>query len=179
MSEFSDSARVPVLQDADLTVWDSLAICEYLNDNYLASKAWPSDRHNKALARAICAEMHAGLSAMRNEMPMNIRASRIVQLSSNALADVARVDAIWSEYVKLDENGDLRLFGSFSIADCFFAPVVMRFDCYKPELSAKAQAYVNSMLEHPSLKSWIADALLETEIVSEDEAGEEREINFV
>lgn len=174
LQEFSETARVPVLQDDGLTVWDSLAICEYVNDNHLAGKAWPSDRRDKALARAICAEMHAGLGALRSEMPMNIRASRVVQLSDNALADLERVDAIWSEYARPDENGDLRLFGSFSIADCFFAPVVMRCNCYQPKLSSTAQAYADSMRQHPSLKKWIADAKLETEIVDEDEAGVER-----
>ena len=174
LSEFSGTARVPVLQDEGLTVWDSLAICEYLNDNYLDGQAWPNGKRDKALARAICAEMHAGLSGMRNEMPMNIRASRVVQLSDQAQTDLARVDAIWSEYAKPDANGDLRLFGRFSIADCFFAPVVMRCDCYQPQLSDAAQAYADSMRQHPSLIKWIADAKLETEIISEDEAGVER-----
>jgi len=165
LAEYSDSARVPVLQDDELSVWDSLAICEYLNDNYLSGNAWPQDKKNKALARSLCAEMHAGMTAMRNEMPMNIRASRKVELSAAAHADVQRVDAIWSKYARPDNSGDLRLFGRFSIADCFFAPVVMRFNCYKPDVSSAAQAYADSMLAHPSLKKWIQSALSETEII--------------
>ncbi len=174
LSEFSDTARVPVLQDEGLSVWDSLAICEYLNDNYLAGQGWPEGKSDKAIARAICAEMHAGLSAMRNEMPMNVRASRYVELSAAAQADLQRVDAIWSEHARPDSHGDLRLFGKFSIADCFFAPVVMRCACYQPELSAAAQAYADSMRQHPSLQKWIADALSETEVIDEDEAGIDR-----
>ncbi len=175
LRRFSDSARVPVLNDGDLTVWDSLAICEYINDQYLGGKAWPAKAADKALARAVTAEMHSGFAALRNEMPMNCRASRHVESSSSAKADIARVDEIWSKYAREDSEGNLRLFGHFGIADCFFAPVVMRFLTYEPELSTSARAYVNSMRKHPSLEQWVSAALLETEIVDIDEAGVDRE----
>ena len=171
---YSASARVPVLRDGDLAIWDSLAICEYINDAYLDGKAWPDDPKTRALARAVSAEMHSGFQALRNEMPMNCRARRYVELSDAAKTDVARVDQIWSEYAQVDSQGDMRLFGQFSVADCFFAPVVMRFTTYDPEVSLLARSYLRSMKEHPSLQRWVADALKEDEIVEVDEAGIER-----
>lgn len=169
--QFSDSARVPVLNDGELTVWDSLAICEYVNDQYLAGKAWPAAPSDKALARAITAEMHSGFAALRTEMPMNCRATRKIELSDLVRADIARIDQIWSTFARADAAGELRLFGQFGIADCFFAPVVMRFLTYQPELSMAAQAYLRSMRAHPSLQSWVDAALRETEVVDDDEAG--------
>lgn len=174
LKQYSDSARIPVLQDGDLTIWDSLAICEYINDVYLDGKAWPSEQEDRALARAVTAEMHSGFAALRNEMPMNCRAHRYVELSDDAKADVKRVDEIWSRYAQVDPKGDLRLFGHFSIADCFFAPVIMRFVTYDPDISVLARSYLNSMKKHPSLRKWQASALQEEEIVGQDEAGVDR-----
>jgi len=171
---FSGTARVPVLIDHDLTIWDSLAICEYLNEHYLLGRGWPNDLKDRATARAITAEMHSGFSSLRNEMPMNIRASRIVEASEATLNDIQRIDEIFSLYARENENGDLRLFGEFCIADCFFAPVIMRFQTYQPELSVEAKAYCQSMIEHPSLQKWIAGALTESEVLPEDEAGQDR-----
>lgn len=173
--QFSDSARVPVLKDGDLTVWDSLAICEYVNEAYLDNKALPEGTSDRAIARSVVAEMHSGFSALRNEMPMNIRASRAVEASNQCFNDIKRIDEIWSRYAREDEFGDLRLFGRFGLADCMFAPVVMRFQTYQPALSKPASVYMNSMQSHPALKKWIADALQETEVVTVDEAGVDRE----
>lgn len=172
--QYSDTARVPVLIDEQTAIFDSLAICEYINEHYLLGQGWPNDVMQRALARAITAEMHSGFAALRNEMPMNIRASRVVSLSASALKDVQRIDAIFSRYAAKNENGDLRLFGEFSIADCFFAPVVLRFKTYLPELSSAAQDYCQSILEHASLQTWIQAAERETEIIDEDEAGVDR-----
>jgi len=174
LKKYSASARVPVLRDAELAIWDSLAICEYINDAYLDGKAWPSDPKVRGIARAVTAEMHSGFQALRNEMPMNCRARRYVELSDAAKADIARVDDIWSEHAQVDSQGDMRLFGQFSIADCFFAPVVMRFTTYEPEISLLARAYLRSMRAHPSIQKWVASALEEDEIVEVDEAGTER-----
>ncbi len=173
---FSPSARVPVLNDQGegVSIWDSLAICEYVNEVHLLGVGYPKDRTDRAMARAISAEMHAGFGALRNEMPMNIRASRIIDPSQACLADIKRVDEIWSAYARTNTNGDLRLFGEFGISDCMFAPVVMRFKTYEPALSEKSTAYMNSMLEHPPLVKWIRAALDETEIVDVDEAGVDR-----
>lgn len=174
LKAFSGSARVPVLNDGELSIWDSLAICEYVNEVYLKGVGLPSAIGDRALARAVCAEMHAGFGALRSEMPMNIRASRIIEPSDACLSDIARVDEIWSSYARENSDGDLRLFGEFGISDCMFAPVVMRFFTYQPQVSGKAKAYMDSMLEHPALKQWIAEALQETEIVDVDEAGADR-----
>ena len=175
LKKYSDSARVPVLNDGDLTIWDSLAICEYINDVCLDGKGWPEDAHDRAMARSLTAEMHSGFSALRSEMPMNCRARRYVEVSEECAQDVQRIDDIWSRYASVDARGELRLFGSFGIADCFFAPVVMRFVTYEPELSMVARSYMQSLLRHSSLQEWVAAALEETEIVEVDEAGTDRQ----
>ena len=170
----SDSARVPVLVDQDLSVWDSLAICEYLNAEYLSDQAWPQNVKERAVARAVTAEMHAGFAALRQHLPMNCRAQRVVEISPAVRRDIQRIDEIWSQYARADTHGQLRLFGSFGIADCFFAPVVMRFVTYDVVISDAAQAYLNSMLAHPSVQHWLADAQQESEILPEEEVGTDR-----
>jgi len=172
-SKYSPTAKVPVLIDNELAVWDSMAICEYVSETYLDGKGWPADKKQRAIARAIAAEMHSGLSALRNALPMNCRATRRVELTEQAKADIQRVDDIWSQYAAPDKAGELRLFGSFSIADCFYAPVVFRFKTYGIQLSKKADAYFQSMLKHPSMQKWLSGALTEMEVIEEDEAGVE------
>ena len=170
----SPTLRVPTLVDGDITVWDSLAICEYINDAYMSGAAWPADTKQKAHARAMACEMHSGFMALRNELPMNIRATRKVQLSDAALKDIARVDAIWSSQMSLrakDATKGTWLFGTWSIADMMFAPVVMRFKTYGIKVSALSQAYMNHVTHCPQMQAWIADALQETDIVDADEAG--------
>ncbi|MFT6924747.1 MAG: glutathione S-transferase [Psychromonas sp.] len=171
LGKYSATNKVPVLIDDDLVVWDSLAICEYISEQYLHGKGWPDGIKERANARSLCAEMHSGFMALRAEMPMNCRAHRSIILSSESKLDIQRIDDIWSCHAKLDADGQLRLFGKFSIADCFFAPVVLRFATYGVSLSAQAQAYSDSILSDRSLQRWIAMAGKETEIVPEDEAG--------
>lgn len=174
LGKFSKTARVPVLIDGKLTIWDSLAICEYVNEQYLDGQGWPKDVSDRAIARAIVAEMHAGFAALRSDLPMNVRASRRVELSKAVEKDIQRVDNIFALHAREDNNGELRLFGQFGIADCFFAPVVLRFKTYQTPLSSKARAYCESLRSHPSLKKWIEAALKEDEIIDEDEAGIDR-----
>lgn len=174
LAQYSDTKRVPVLVDGEITIWDSLAICEHVSEAHLSGAGWPKATADRALARAITAEMHSGFTALRNELPMNCRASRSVELSDSAKADISRVDEIWSRYARKDSAGELRLFAEFSIADCFFAPVVMRFITYGIALSAPATQYLNAMRSHPSVEKWVAAAVLEIEIVESDEAGAER-----
>lgn len=171
IAALSPTRKVPTLIDDEITVWDSLAICEYINDTYLSGSAWPSDPQLKATARAISAEMHAGFNAVRSELPMNIRATRQVTLSPDALKDIERIDQIWSERMLAHKQGAGWLFGSWSIADMMFAPVVLRFKTYQIELSDKAAAYRDFLLQDANLKAWIEEALIETEIVEMDEAG--------
>lgn len=169
LAEYSPTSRVPVLIDGPLIVWDSLAIDEYVSETYLAGKGWPADIALRAEARAICAEMHSGLMGLRSECPMNCRATRHVDLSAAAKKDIARVDEIWSRCMT-DYPGPW-LFGDFSIADCFYAPVVLRFKTYDIPLSEAASQYQNFVLQHDTLNRWIEAGKAETEIVPEDEAG--------
>ena len=118
---------MPVLIDTDVTVWDSLAICEYVSEKYLDGRGWPENELKRAQARALCSEMHSGFGALRNELPMNCRALRKIQISTNAQKDIERINTIWSEYTRENEKFGPWLFGNFSIADCFFAPVAFGF----------------------------------------------------
>lgn len=158
-----------MLLDGDLVVWDSLAICEYVSEKYLAGKGWPNDEELRAEARAVCAEMHAGFMGLRSELPMNCRARRKVDPSIQAQQDIARIDAIWSKCMARNPGG--WLYGDFSIADCFYAPVVMRFKTYGVALSELANQYQSFALEQTPLNQWVEAAKTETEIVPEDEAG--------
>ena len=165
---YSPAARVPVLIDGELTVWDSLAICEYVSETYLDGGGWPRRTAQRARARAAVCEMHAGFAALRGALPMNIRARRRLPLSAAVLADVRRIDAIWAR-----AEGEW-LFGDFSIADCFFAPVAMRFLTYEGiALSAAAEEYQQRLRACAAVRQWTRQALLETAVVEEDEAGED------
>jgi len=173
LQKYSPTSRVPVLIEDELTIWDSLAICEYISEKYLNGKGWPQDQNMRAEARAICAEMHSGFNALRNELPMNCRAKRKIEISAGAADDIRRIDSIWSEYSKKNSSIGLWLFGEFSIADCFFAPVALRFLTYGVQLSPQAQQYAEQLLSHPSLLNWVELSKKETEIIAEDEAGTE------
>ena len=171
LAKHSPVGKVPVLVDNDLSVWDSLAICEYINETYLDGKGWPEDKKNRAVARSVVADMHSGLFGIRNEMPMNCRAKRRVELSNNAQKEVANLDALWSDLrSKHAKDGDY-LFGTFSLADVFFAPVVFRFSTYGITLSDAASAYCKTMLAHPDMQAWFKDSVAEVEIVSQAETG--------
>ncbi|MCF6436279.1 MULTISPECIES: glutathione S-transferase family protein [Pseudoalteromonas] len=169
------SLKVPSIIDNDIHVWDSLAICEYINDVYLSGRAWPESMGQKTKARAVACEMHSGFGALRNEMPMNIRAKRSLTISDACKKDIARIEQIWAEQMKdyADEGG--WLFGDWSIADAMFAPVVMRFQTYGIVVSSQARLYMDKVLSCSVLGKWIDEALQETDIVTIDEAGTELE----
>ncbi len=169
LGEFSPSSRVPVLFDGDFAVWDTLAICEYLNEKYLGGDGWPQDIEERTRARSIVCEMHSGFTAVRGELPMNIRAKRKVNLSQAALNDIQRIDDIWSA---ANEHSGW-LFESFSITDAFFAPVALRFAGYNISISERAKQYQQKILNHPALQQWLIDAKAETEVMASDEAGED------
>jgi len=170
LENITPTAKVPTLVCDNVTVWDSLAILEYVNEALLNGKAWPKDQAERAKARAISSEMHSGFMSLRNEMPMNCRAKRKVSLSEGALKDIARIDQIWSE--QMEQYPDGWLFGDWSIADAMFAPVVLRTVTYATPLSEKATSYQQKVLNSPAMQRWLAEAALETDIVEEDEAGE-------
>ncbi|MEG2154611.1 MAG: glutathione S-transferase family protein [Burkholderiaceae bacterium] len=168
----SPTGRVPVLVDRKTTVWDSLAICEYIAETFAGSKLWPSDRATRARARAVTAEMHSGFMALRSAMPMNIRArlpekGAAAMAKPEVMADIERIQAIWTESLarsaELDRLGDTFLFGRFSIADAFYAPVVTRFITYGVPLSDELAAYSQRVLELPPMQEWMAAAEAEAE----------------
>jgi glutathione S-transferase len=161
----SPTGKVPVLMDDDLVVWDTLAIAEYLAEKFPQPPLWPTDAKARARARSVCAEMHSGFGALRSHCPMNIEAS-LPQVGPLAMrdqpavrADVERIVAMWTEL--LDRHGGPLLFGGFSIADAFFAPVCMRFKTYGFQVPPRIGEYMQRVAALPGVKAWIADALAE------------------
>ncbi len=165
---FSPSGLLPSLVDGDIVVWDTLAIAEYLAERHPGM--WPAEPAARAFARSITAEMHSGFAALRNEMTMCVRERVDVRPWSPALArNIARVAAIWNEARRrFGEQGDF-LVGPFGIADCFYAPVAFRFRTYGVVPDGAAHEYLSALLAHPYLRDWEAAALVETEVVDEDE----------
>jgi glutathione S-transferase len=162
LREASPSLRVPVLKHGDLRVWDSLAICEYLAELSPQAGMWPADRAARAHARAISAEVHAGFAELRNNMWMNIRARFPGKgRTPKALADVARVAAIWTEARQNYGAGGPFLFGKFSAADCMYAPVVTRFITWEPPLPPELRPYIDAVWSHPFMADWREKALAE------------------
>jgi glutathione S-transferase len=162
----SPSGKVPCLVGEDgLLVWDSLAIAETLAERFPQHALWPRDAVKRGQARSISAEMHSGFGELRSNMWMNIRASFAGKgATPGTLADIARVDAIWSGCV--EQHGGPFLFGEFSIADAMYAPVVMRFNTWKPALSEAAAAYAQRLTQAPAVQAWIQDALRETHAIA-------------
>ena len=173
LAEYSPSFKVPVLIDGDLTVWESLAICEYVSENHLNNKGWPERAKERAVARAYCSEMHAGFSAIRSELPLNCRASRKVKLSEKCEHEVHRIDGMWQD--ALNRHDGEWLFGDFSIVDCMFAPVVSRFATYAIDVSDTSQAYMSKILTLPSMQRWYAEANAEPQVIAACEAGTDRD----
>ncbi|MEE4243678.1 MAG: glutathione S-transferase family protein [Desulfopila sp.] len=172
IAQYSAAGKVPVLYDGGLFVWDSLAICEYISEKYLAGAGWPEDITMRAEARSYSAEMHSGFFAVRQKMPMNCRAlDRSVPLTAELQKEIERIDSSWSMLrQKYGESGPW-LFGRFSIADCMFAPVVMRFNTYGVVVSESSKAYMETMLLEPKIQLWVDQAAAEEEIIAEEEVG--------
>ncbi|WP_025733120.1 glutathione S-transferase family protein [Carnimonas nigrificans] len=157
---FSPTAKVPVLQDGELTIWESLAIIEYLAEQH--EGIWPQSHQARAWARCAAAEMHAGFSALRNRCPMNCALElRFSSLPEDLARDLARLDQLWCE--GLERFGGPFLAGSkFSAVDAFFAPVVFRCVGYGLPLSAPCQSYIKHMLALDSMQQWLSAALKES-----------------
>jgi glutathione S-transferase len=165
---FSPTARVPCLHDGTTVVWDSLAIAEYLAERH--RDLWPADALTRAWARSVCAEMHSGFAALRNEMTMCIRERVDVRPWSGALErDIARVVEIWSEGRRRFGRGGPCLCGEFSLADAFYAPVAFRFRTYAVVPEGDAGGYLQTLLGHPFLRQWEDAALKETAVIAADE----------
>ncbi len=167
---FTHSGKVPALIDGDITVWDSLAIIEYLAERFPEKRLWPEERASRAHARSISAEMHSGFAALRNECGMNLhRPVRAIALSENARADIARIQKIWIECRERYGKFGPFLFGAFGGADAMFAPVVHRFRLYAISVEPEVQAYMDAMMSLPAFQEWTRAALAETLVIEKFE----------
>jgi glutathione S-transferase len=168
---FGPTGKVPVLVDDGVTVWDSLAIAEYVAEKIPDRQLWPRDARQRAEARAICAEMHSGFTALRTYLSMNVTAN-LAGLGWNVAVqdDIDRISAIWTGLRARHRAAGPFLFGRFSIADAYYAPVVTRFNTYRPQLAPALDEYMQTMLALPAMKEWYAAAAQENEFVVEDEA---------
>jgi glutathione S-transferase len=165
--------KVPVLVDDGFAVWDTLAIAETLAEQFPEKTLWPAHPQARARARSVCAEMHSGFGALRSACPMNIEAS-LPEIGALALrdqpavrADLARLVAMWSEL--LARHGGPMLFGSFTIADAYFAPVVMRIKTYALPVPTPVPAYIDHVCALPGVKAWIDGALAEKDFLDFEE----------
>ena len=168
--QYSAACRVPVLIEDGITVWDSQAIVEHLAEAHPG--LWPSEPAARAMARSISAEMHSGFAALRNDLPMNVRASgRRVELTAEARADIDRVIAIWAAARQRFGAGGPWLFGAWSAADAMYTPVASRFATYGIDLPADLEAYQATALEAPAMQEWTALAKAESERIEHEEVG--------
>lgn len=164
----SEGGTVPVLEHEGLRLWESLAIIEYVAEIFPDKRLWPADRRDRALARAYCSEMATGFRPLRNAAPMNLRyPKKKLAVSEDVKANIARIEAIWNGCVA--RSGGPFLFGDFTAADAFFAPVVARFDSYLLIDNPATLRYMEAVKAHPAWQAWAADAAKETWIVPEDE----------
>jgi len=168
---FTHSGKVPVLIDGDVTIWDSLAIIEYIAERFPEARLWPEDRVRRAHARSISAEMHSGFMALRNECGMNLhRPIGAIALSAEARANIARIEQIWIECRERHGRMGPFLFGDFGGADAMFAPVVHRFRIYAIEVAPEARDYMDTMMSLPAFQEWTQAALAETLVIEKFEA---------
>ena len=178
IASLAPTRKVPTLWDGvpgaanSISVWETIAIIEYIAERFPQFDIWPKDVAARAFARAIAAEMHAGFQALRNNMPMNIRSQHPGKgMQAGVAENIARVEAIWhGARERFGSHTDAPfLFGQFCAADAMFAPVVMRFRTYAPPLDAATLRYCEAMMAAPGIAAWMAEARLETEFVGFDE----------
>ena len=172
LAAIAPSGRVPVLVDEGFAVWDTLAIAEYLAEKVPAKQLWPVQPLARARARSLCAEMHSGFGALRNHCGMNIEASlpeigrKLLAEQPDVADDLARIVQMWEQQFR--ENGGPFLFGAFSIADAYYAPVCSRIKTYALPVPAAVQAYVERIHALPAMQAWVADALAEHDFIEFD-----------
>jgi glutathione S-transferase len=166
-------AKVPVLVDGKLVIWDTLAIAEYLAESFPQKRLWPQGAAERARARSICAEMHSGFAGLRGHCGMNIEArlpevgARLLREQPEVASDLQRIVGMWSEL--LAQHGGPLLFGEFGIADAFFAPVGTRIKTYGLPVPAEISAYIERVQALPGVKAWIDDALAEHDFLDFEE----------
>jgi glutathione S-transferase len=166
----SGTGKVPALADGDIHVWESLAILDYLADKFPQARLWPSDPAARAHARAVAAEMHAGFGALRRHCPMNVwRPVRRRELTDEVVADVRRIEQIWTDCrTRFGKDGAF-LFGGFSAADAMYAPIVSRFHTYSVEVGQVARAYMDAVRALPAWAEWRDAAVNETWVLHRNE----------
>ena len=165
------SGKVPALIDGDVTVWDSLAIIEYLAECFPEARLWPADPACRAHARSASAEMHSGFAALRNECGMNLhRPIGAKALSDNARADIARIQELWTDCRQRYGKAGSFLFGAFTGADAMYAPVIHRFRTYAIDVTSPVRAYMDTMMSLPAFQQWTDEALAETIVIEKFEA---------
>jgi glutathione S-transferase len=170
VERYTPTGRVPVLVIDGDSVWDSLAICETLAERYPEKQLWPADARARRVARSICAEMHSGFQGLRGAMPMNIRSRYPGKgLTPESRRDIERVVQLWTSCRSNHGADGALLFGRFSIADAYYAPVVSRFQTYAVSLPPAAQAYCDAVLGLRAVREWMDAARRETEFVAADE----------
>jgi glutathione S-transferase len=174
MAAVSPTGKVPVLvEDDGLAVWDTLAMAEYLAERYPARALWPQDTRRRARARSFCAEMHSGFTALRSHCPMNIEASlpevgaQVLTTHPAVQADLDRLVAMWTE--ALADSGGPFLFGAFSIADAYFAPVVARLRTYALPVPAVIEAWMDEVWRAPGVAAWVNGAVAEQDFLAFEE----------
>lgn len=166
----SPGGRVPVLKHGKLTIWESLAILEYLAETFPDRKLWPANKAARAAARSAASEMHSGFAALRDACPMNLRRPRkAISLGAEVKADIARIDALWRDCRRNFGGKGRFLFGAFSNADAMYAPVVTRFDTYAIKVSPESRAYMDVVLATPAFQSWKKAALEEKWVLAGEE----------
>jgi glutathione S-transferase len=166
----SGTGKVPVLSDGNIHVWESLAILEYLAEKFPDAGLWPADTAARAHARAIANEMHGGFLPLRRLLPMNMWRPVIKRhLTPEAVANVARIEAMWADCHARFGTGGPFLFGGFGAADAMYAPVVARLHTYGVAVSADTRAYMDAVMALPAWHEWYAAALKEPWVLAEDE----------
>ncbi|HZW47611.1 MAG TPA: glutathione S-transferase family protein [Microvirga sp.] len=176
--KYSPAGKVPILIDGEATVWESIAIMEYVGEAF-GAPVWPEDRKARAMARSVAAEMHAGFFALRNACPMNLGKRYAQKDRGEAVArDVARFSEIVRQARQHFGAAGPFLFGTFSAADAMYAPLATRLDTYSIALDAQTRAYVDAILALPAFQEWRAAALQESWIVEADEVDEEAIENY-
>jgi glutathione S-transferase len=162
IQQYSPSGWIPVLVTPDTTVWDSLAICEHLAELFPEKSMWPKDSKARAWARSISSEMHSGFQTMRQNLPMKCHFIADQFDWSVAANDIQCIQHAWAECLTAYQHLGPYLFGQFSIADCMYAPVILRFRSYGIPLKDANFRYYNTMLNNPALQKWLQDASQET-----------------
>ena len=164
--------KVPMLWDGEIAVWESLAIIDYLAERAGAALFWPDDSVARGHARAICAEMHAGYTALRRTHSTNYRRTFPASpLAESVATDLARIETVWAQARDLRRGEGPFLYGAFGAADIMFAPVVSRMQTYDLPVSPEAKAYCAAVRAHPFVERWYADAATEPWTIDQFEAG--------